>query len=310
MIIFILKVLRKIFGRKSNKTISVQYTDQAASDLIYEQLKTDTPCMIARLGATELQCINNYLYMKDKNISNYIRFIKGEKMFFEWNNLIRERMLVYSGFFPLDNENLIKFSRLMLECIPKVDILGSWLPDEYLIQDLLKAKIIRLKDIEPYYHDNPWSRILTGKTVLVIHPFEESIKKQYSQRDRLFTNRNVLPEFNLETIKAVQSVAGNDCGYKTWFDALESMKEQIMRKKFDIAIIGCGAYGFPLAAFIKDQGKKAIHLGGATQILFGIKGKGWDKHDIISKLFNEYWIRPNTNEVPTNAKKVENACYW
>jgi hypothetical protein len=305
-----LKILRKVFGKENRDVPSVQYTGQEASDLIYEQIKMDMPCMIARFGGVELSCVINYLNMKENNIKNYFRFIKGEKIFWEWMDSTRKEMRNNAGFFPVDNENLIKFSQLMLKCIPKVDILGSWLPDEIFVQNILKAKTVRLPDIEPYYHDNPWSRILREKTVLVIHPFVESIKKQYLQREKLFLNKNILPEMNLETIKAVQSIADNDCGYKTWFDALESMKDEITQKKFDIAIIGCGAYGFPLAAFIKAQGKKAVHLGGATQILFGIKGGRWDNHKKISEFYNEYWIRPSKDETPLNFKNVENGCYW
>ena len=52
----------------------------------------------------------------------------------------------------------------------------------------------------------------------------------------------------------------------------KQMKNQIVKTDFDIAIIGAGAYGFSLAAFIKKIGKKAVHLGGPTQVLFGIKG--------------------------------------
>lgn len=46
-----------------------------------------------------------------------------------------------------------------------------------------------------------------------------------------------------------------------------------MKINFDTAIIGCGAYGMPLAAQIKNAGRQAIHLGGAVQLLFGIKGE-------------------------------------
>ena len=49
------------------------------------------------------------------------------------------------------------------------------------------------------------------------------------------------------------------------------MKKQIESVEFDIAIIGCGAYGMPLSLFVKDLGKKAIHLGGNVQYLFGIR---------------------------------------
>ena len=88
------------------------------------------------------------------------------------------------------------------------------------------------------------------------------------------------------------------------------MKNQILKKDFDIALIGCGAYGFPLAAHVKRIGKQAIHLGGSLQILFGIKGKRWDNHPVISKLYNEHWIRPRVEDKPNKAHLVEDACYW
>ena len=75
----------------------------------------------------------------------------------------------------------------------------------------------------------------------------------------------------------MQSVAGNSTEYVTWFDALESMRAQIADKDFDVALIGAGAYGLPLAAFVKDLGRKTLHLGGVTQILFGIIGSRWER---------------------------------
>ena len=40
---------------------------------------------------------------------------------------------------------------------------------------------------------------------------------------------------------------------------------------YDICLIDCGAYKFPLAAHAKRQGKKAIHLDGSLQLLSKIK---------------------------------------
>jgi hypothetical protein len=68
--------------------------------------------------------------------------------------------------------------------------------------------------------------------------------------------------------------------------------------------------GFPLAAHVKRMGKKAIHMGGATQILFGIKGKRWDTHPVIGAMYNEHWVRPALEDVPQQANKVEGGCYW
>ena len=88
------------------------------------------------------------------------------------------------------------------------------------------------------------------------------------------------------------------------------MEQEALNLDFDVAILGCGAYGFPLAARFKRAGKKAIHLGGATQIFFGIKGKRWDDMPFFSEMYNDAWVRPLSSETPTKAKSVEDGCYW
>ena len=87
----------------------------------------------------------------------------------------------------------------------------------------------------------------------MIHPFAELIEAQYARRSDLFDNKDVLPDFELRTVKAVQSLGGDNQGFKDWFDALEWMKREIGKADFDICLIGCGAYGFPLAAHVKKN---------------------------------------------------------
>ena len=88
------------------------------------------------------------------------------------------------------------------------------------------------------------------------------------------------------------------------------MKLMISKYSFDIAIIGCGAYGMPVASFVKSMGKKAIHLGGHTQFLFGIKGRRWEDHPSFNKYINNSWIKPLPEETPTDYLSVESGCYW
>lgn len=171
-------------------------------------------------------------------------------------------------------------------------------------------RFAELAEMEPYDYAQPWSRALAGKKVLVVHPFAETIKKQYQKREQLWENKDVLPEFELKTIKAVQSIAGEETPYKDWFEALRRMEDQMDLIDYDIAIIGCGAYGFSLAAHAKRMGKKAVHLGGATQILFGIKGKRWDELPAVSKFYNEHWVYPSAADTPKHKDRVENGCYW
>ena len=79
---------------------------------------------------------------------------------------------------------------------------------------------------------------------------------------------------------------------------------------YDVAIIGCGAYGFPLAAKLKNAGKQVIHMGGATQILFGIKGRRWEENPRAQLKFNDAWVHPKKEETPKKCGVVENGCYW
>jgi hypothetical protein len=54
----------------------------------------------------------------------------------------------------------------------------------------------------------------------------------------------------------------------------------------------------------------AIVLGGAIQVLFGIKGRRWKTHEVISKFWNDDWIYPKPEETPQGARDIEGGCYW
>ena len=112
---------------------------------------------------------------------------------------------------------------------------------------------------------------------------------------------------SLEVIKAVQTLGDNeDDRFRTWFDALDFMKREIDKKDFDIALIACGAYGLPLAAYVKSIGKQALHIGGGLQLLFGIRGKRWDD----KMEYNKYWVSPMEDDCLKDCKKFEGGCYW
>ena len=118
-------------------------------------------------------------------------------------------------------------------------------------------------------------------------------------------------EYQIDFCTAFCNILENNTDkYKDWFEALNVMKSDIKKIDFDIAIIGCGAYGFPLAAECKRMGKKAIHLGGQVQMMFGILGKRWEEIPYYKQFINEYWVHPLEEEIPDNFKKVEGGCYW
>ena len=261
---------------------------QIGNDLIREQLTKDEPCMICRYGSNE--------------------FYKS----------IKNKMSVGAGFFPATSKNLSRFSEEFLNLQKNIDILAIWFnPGEEAICNKCltpDAKLINLDALESFKYNNPWTEVLRGKKVLIIHPFAETIEKQYKQRENLFENKDVLPEFELLTLKPPQGLADSkfDLPYNSWFEALEDTNKKIDNIDFDIAIIGAGAYGIFLAHHCKALGKKAVHMGGATQLLFGIIGKRWEEEykGFKEKYINEYWVRPSENEKPKGLKKVEKGCYW
>lgn len=321
----IVKVGRRIYNKlyPANRTLTVSdnylgipiAANEKGNQLIAEHISSGNPFMATRFGHTELTCLRNYFEMQELKDASYFKKIwnriKGKSDV--WDAHISNAMHRYSGFFPSTPENLQKFCELYISKMAIIDLMAVWhiyYEDVICKKYCTNASLIRLESIESYYFENPWSKHLAGKKVLVIHPFEQSIKHQFAKRELLFENKDVLPPFELKTIKAVQTIAFNDTTFSDWFEALDSMKQQMQQTDFDIALIGAGAYGLPLAAYAKELGKQAIHFGGSLQILFGIKGARWDDMPLVNKFYNEHWIRPLKEETPGEFKKVEDGCYW
>ena len=325
--IFFLKACRKIYGKlfgayQPPRLPRIEDPDQA-SDLIYQLLSREEPCMIARFGATELSCIVNYLNIQ-RGDHHFCKYIKGETGDWWWNHNIMAQMERWSGFFPPTPEKLTAFCELMLSGTKYMDICGIFPNVETLIHYVKpymdSPVFLPLYTYSPFISSRPWSRILKDKKVLVVHPFSELIEQQYQKRKFLFKNPEVLPDFELHTIKAVQSLGGVSNGFQDWFEALHWMEKEMDKVDYDICLIGCGAYGFPLAAYAKETGHKVVHIGGELQLLFGIKGARWEEkrsatqwglpNDYYINLFkNPYWVRPEKYKVK-GYDNIENACYW
>ena len=282
---------------------------------IFEELiNSPSPIMIARYGSTELTCVLAYILSRsDKSfVEKSIDYIRGEIPAFWFGHKNRTEICANSGFFPNDKKLIIQFSERMMKDSKQLDVLLTWLNGEKYTFPFLpeSCKIISLWDIEPFFQQTPWTMCLQGKKVLVIHPYAKTIEKQYRNRHNIFPAKQVLPEMDLKTLKAVQTIENNKSPFATWFHALQYMEEEIDKIDFDIALIGAGAYGLPLAGHIKRTGKKAIHIGGSLQLYFGIIGLRWENMAHFKALFNEHWVRPLPEEYPEDYKKMEGGAYW
>ena len=278
---------------------------EAGNRVIREQLARGRPTLVTRLGAVELTVLNFFVRWRSR-----IPWASARPGY-PADDLAR--LQTNAGFFPTTDRAADRFAALYLDSLELADVLGVWfLPSEHeRARRCPNARLVQLESLDPVLHAEPWTAGLAGKRVLVIHPFAASIERQYGERRRdLFRNPETLPEFELQTLKAVQSVAGEITPFESWFDALDHMCEEIARRTYDVAIIGAGAYGLPLGAFVKRQGRQAVHLGGTTQILFGIIGRRWELDDRFRPLVNSAWVRPSDEERPLGHLAVEDSCYW
>ena len=164
------------------------YHFQDGSDVILKKLQEGTPCLIARFGETEL--------------STLWHFMNSKRYLVKYTDEIREKISNNAGFFPATDEKISRFcSELLLDVVQNIDILACWhiRGEEFVANKYCsQAKLVGMECTNPLIFQSPWTQYLKGKKVLVIHPFVETIKKQYQHRGHLFENPLMLPEFELK----------------------------------------------------------------------------------------------------------------
>ena len=280
----------------------------AANEQISKLLLDDASCFIGRMGSIETTVARHYL----KRAGAIAPFLVPE-----WP----EKRLIdaprNAGIAVPDDHALDRFASIYLSAIPQADMVGRWavkgmdkLFDMLGNPGLLRTELANLGPWPAYEQGyEPWTQALRGRTVLLVHPFGESIRSQYEKRQQISTVRDLLPTFELKTLHPPVTFAGEPSP-GLWEENFADLTARLAQESFDVAIIGCGAYGFPLGSFVKMLGRKAVHLGGATQLLFGIKGKRWSDLADFAHLIGEGWVSPADEEKPKGAGKIEDGCYW
>ncbi len=282
-------------------------TTEAGSEYISGKLKEGKPFFTGRIGLSELAVMRMYEFGKKDKYPKVINQI------YNW-----------SGFFPNDISLGDRFTRCQTEALNDVDLLATsgQLCENYFINRYTPKDSVYTGnfDIFDVFRDGVnWSKDLKGKKILVVTPFSKTVIKQYAKREKLFCGTEILPEFELSVYRSLLTIGDlEDNRFKDWFEALDYMYDEIMKFDFDVAILGCGAYGFPLGSRIKKAGKSAIHMGGSLQILFGIMGRRWDgsrfggidkMNPMLAAYYNDEWTYPEEDR-PADADKVEYGPYW
>jgi len=301
-----------IKSRRIAKAIDKQNADFQITTLI----RKGQPALVGRFGGTEARFLGAFLKLS-KFVTLGLPLSVASKLFPKW----RKRSLdihSLSGFYFDSWMDVRNFVKLYLEALANTDILGAWgVAFTWIEGKEFKKNSKKLIPVgftapwvEPYTGTSiPWSSSLSGKRVLVISGFSESIASQHKRISQVFVDV-AYPKFELTTIKAPLVSGSRDPSGKSWFALLDEMKKEIQKKDFDIALIAAGAFSYPLADFVKNQGKIGIHCGGGLQLFFGVMGNRWNNSPEVLKFVNDFWVRPSARERPKTADAIEDACYW
>ena len=265
------------------------YSPTAGNKIIAERIREGRPFCAGKIGHNERAIMKTFL----DEFTNGIPF--DESAF-------KRKGRYLAGIYPDTRKIFYEFFKEYSKALAKFDMLAIMgREDEPEIIEKYSdgpQLVDNIRALEPYYFKDPWSQALENKKILVITGFPLTVSKQFANRKKVWPTRNVLNDFELETLAIPQNAGVVDPVYENWAVALKAIEKQIEEREFDIALIGAGAWSLPLCAKAKEMGKAAIHTGGATQILFGIRGGRWNNHPVISQFYNDYWTSILDEEMP------------
>lgn len=275
---------------------------------VYLCLSGGGPCLIGRNGTIELQVLHSG---------------GGDAS-------LRQQLELHAGIFPSTEESVnswIREYKLALGSIDMEPIVAGWyaplrLAEEALLRrHCISESYVPLRSLEPYYVSPSlrWTSTLAGKKVAVVSSFAKTIETQLSRAEDIWgvhadtllpSTTQWIPIQTGYSPALARGRAGWPQGIHTWQDAIALLTKRVVDSGAEVCIIGCGGLGMILGAALKRRGLQCVVMGGATQVLFGIKGRRWATHDVISKFWTDAWVWPSLEETPDGAGDIEGGCYW
>lgn len=272
-------------------------------------------CLIGRNGTVELETV--------------LFFVQQSMLPQSWPRRLVETLEIHAGVFPSTSDSIRAWAIQMLESIRLTDVIaaGWYEPLKDAEHTLLRtwnlhAPRIPLRSLEPYYvaPDSRWTNVLEGKRVAIVNAFADTAVEQTQKAEDIWPggmSETLLPP-NVTWIPIRTGYAPNLAMGRaewpkqppSWDQAIHETVQRVLGVKPDVVLIGCGGLGMILGCRLKELGLPCIVLGGALQVLFGIKGQRWSQHSVIRRFWNESWTWPKLEETPKGAAQIEGGCYW
>jgi hypothetical protein len=178
--------------------------------------------------------------------------------------------------------------------------------------------------IENVHYKIPWTEGLRNKTILIVHPFIDTIKQQIPRLSEIWSKANAsgapsscMPIDTMDQVKFVRAQLPVTNPTKSWVEVFNEMKQEITDVgHFDLAMVSCGGFGLPLLGHIASLPHKpsGIYLGGALQLYFGIHGSRWYSNGgwyaQWQESYTDAWTWPLDSDVSfSTVGGLENAAY-
>lgn len=288
---------------------SIQEGAEKICQTIQQALETGNGALIGRHGTIELTMM--LLYEMNQTIdANRLPILEKN-----------------AGIYPKSQKTALEWVKAYKEATASADVMAAgWYSPlakaelSFLEKVVPSVSLVPLRSLEPYYvpDGQSWTRLLEGHTVAVVSSFTNTMKEQLRYKDGIWPNRpSLLPESTKwKFVRSYYSpaLAKGRCHWPdaitSWKEAVEYLEKNVLQTGARFCLMGCGGLAMPLAARLKQKGVICIVLGGAIQLLFGIKGKRWENHSIISEFFTNEWTYPKDSEVPNGFVEIEGGCYW
>lgn len=262
-----------------------------------ERLNSGKPFSLGKIGGTE----GKIMAFMSKRIHRIIRPDKRRRYMTD--------LYYLSGVYPNNKVTMYAFYNFWKDHVfPNADTLCHWGGEaDYYIDQKFKLTANYITR----HHFNiggnaQWPKHLNGKRILLISPFKDSIERQFPSLKKIWGEHLDLTNLELAgVIRAPHYAHLEEPSTANWFIALGYLWGQTLAYQYDVLIIGAGAWGLPLANMAKRAGRIGIHMGGETQLLFGIKGRRWvDPNGTPPDFVNKHWIYPLESDTPKDFSKA------
>lgn len=240
---------------------------------------------------------------------------------------LRHHCEYQTGVYPTTPSFLEQFSRFYVQSYNQLDALGLFGNSQE--QEILKAyqwscKQVNYLAMEPIRQLDAKQRkcylnLFQDKKILILSPFAKFLqfratKGIYEQAWNKIEKKWFYPKSiqSIEFPYSYKAAKPEQSAFKNSFELFDYICQEINKIDFDVALIGAGALGIPLATHIKSLDKIGLSLGGHLQVIFGVSGARWrNDPEWVNDYLSEYWVDVPLNYHPPLKKRLtDGGAYW